>query len=1173
MKWTDEQIEVIGLRGCNLLVSAGAGSGKTAVLVQRIIDLVIKDKIDIDRILVVTFTNAAAGEMKERIHQAIMAELNQNGENTEYLRRQLKLMNRAFICTLHSFCNEVVRKHFHLLGIDPGYRIGDMAEVQLLKSESVLEVFEAEYRKAEPFFLSLVEMFCNKRDDTPLQELVMEMYDFIQSKPYPFSWLKAKVKEYSLDPDGFESSSWAQAMKNQISTQLLAAREVFQTAMDICCRPGGPVQYQVNLNRDINIIDHLIASLEKGFTYFAQQLAQTQHTRLVRINEEIDEALKKGVQDLRNEGKELLKQVKNHYLPKMPDVMVKEMNYLYPVLDYLVHILISFEQVYREKKLERGIVDFNDIEHYALTVLENPEASNEYQQMYLYIFVDEYQDTNSVQDTILSMIKGQDNLFMVGDVKQSIYRFRLAEPSIFIKKYHEFSSCQGQKNRRIDLNTNFRSCDLILNGVNFLFQRIMSANLGEIDYNESCFLKPPSGKTFDSSPIELCILDNNRVNSIDDDWGDSEKEALYVARKIMDLVGQPIYDHKRQCCRKIEYRDITVLLRTMSNSANIFTEKLISQGIPVYADVANGYFDTVEVKILMNLLRLISNKRQDIPLISIMRSPLFHFSIEDLALIRIKADTPSYFEAVEKYSLENQDELAHRLNRFIEQLSLWKNQSRYMPLDELIWKILIDSGFYYLVNALPGGAQRQANLRMFCEKAREFQKTSLKGIYNFIRYMEKIENNRVDMGLPKYLGENNNAVRLMSIHKSKGLEFPVVIIAGLGKQFNFRDISSPLLFHRDLGVGARYIDTEPRMYIDTIPRRVIKNQIRIESLSEEMRILYVGMTRAEGKLILVGTVPDIASKVSKWAKPLSVYNLVKAKNFLDWIGPAVMRHQDGECLRELADGFQHHYQVMADNSKWQVNVVCASGLNKDPDEFSRLSKEELLNYTPGKRSDEYPELIARLSWEYPFAEATKVPSKIAVTHLTDLQTNLPNIVTMPRFMVQNRRLSAAEKGSIIHFVMQYLDFKRATSTYDIKSQLENMVNAGLLDREAAETVNEKDILNFCLSDLGKRVCRADKVYREIPFNYLCPANEVFDGLVKCNERLLLQGIIDLYFYEDGQIVLVDYKTGHLLGDHERVPENYKTQMKLYKNALENILGDKVKEAYIYKFNSNQALPV
>ncbi|NLG32025.1 MAG: helicase-exonuclease AddAB subunit AddA, partial [Syntrophomonadaceae bacterium] len=1045
------------------------------------IDLVITDKIDIDRILVVTFTNAAAGEMKERINRAIIAELNQNSKNTEYLRRQLKLMNRAYICTLHSFCNEVVRKHFHLLGIDPGYRIGDVAEVQLLKSDSVLEVFETEYRKAEPFFLSLVEMFCNKRDDTPLQELVLETYDFIQSKPYPLSWLKAKVKEYSLDPAGFESSAWAQAIKNQISTQLSAAREVFQTAMDICRRPGGPMQYQVNLNQDISLIDHLISALEKGFTYFAQQLAQTQHTRLVRINEEIDEALKKGVQDLRNEGKELIRQVKSHYLPKMPDALVKEMNYLYPVLDYLVNILISFEKVYRGKKRERGIVDFNDIEHYALTVLRNTEVASEYQRMYLYIFVDEYQDTNSVQDTILSMIKGQDNLFMVGDVKQSIYRFRLAEPSIFIKKYYDFPSCQGQKNRRIDLNTNFRSCESILNGVNFLFQSIMSPNLGEIDYNESCILKSPSDKSFDSFPIELCILDSNRVNGIDDDWGDSEKEALYVARKIRELVGQPVYDHKRQCFRKIEYRDITVLLRTISNSANIFTEKLISQGIPVYADVTSGYFDTLEVKIIMNLLRLISNKRQDIPLISIMRSPLFRFSIEDLALIRIKADTLSYFEAVERYSLENQDELAHRLNRFLDQLNLWKNQSRYMPLNELLWKILIDSGFYYLVNALPGGSQRQANLRMFCEKAREFQKTSLKGIYNFIRYMEKIENNRVDMGLPKDLGENDNAVRLMSIHKSKGLEFPVVIIAGLGKQFNFSDISSPLLFHRDLGVGARYIEPEPRMYIDTIPRKVIKNQIRIESLSEEMRILYVGMTRAEIRLILVGSVPDIVSKVSKWAKPLSVYNLVKAKNYLDWIGPAVMRHQDGECLRELVEDFQYS-QVVADNSKWQVNVVCASGLNKEPDESKRLSREELLNYTPGKRSDEYPELIARLSWEYPFAEATKVPSKIAVTHLTDLQTNLPNIVTMPRFMIQNRRLSAAEKGSIIHFVMQHLDFKRATSISDIKSQIENMVNAGLLDQEAAETVDGKDILNFCLSELGKRVCQAEKVYREIPFN-------------------------------------------------------------------------------------------
>ena len=1199
-EWTEEQQEAIEARNNNLLVAAAAGSGKTAVLVERIIQLLLKDKVDIDRMLVVTFTHAAAGEMRERISATLLAELDKQDENQENLRTQINLLNRASISTIHSFCQDILRRYFHLIEIDPHFRVGDSSETSIMKLEAMEEMLEREYEQACPTFLRLVEMFGGGKNDSPLQDLVLKSYEFIQSKPEPLAWLEDRVNDYKMEADEFTQSAWMQNLEQQLRMELSGARELLQAALQITELPQGPDTYRSAINADLNMVEELGQALSRGLDAFYEQLSQVDYPRLPRVAKDTRPLLQEECKSLRDQGKKIINVLCSEILYQPPEEFRRELNELYPALAYLHQLVKLFSFTYREKKTEKGIVDFNDLEHYALEVLAHEEVAREYQSRYDYIFVDEYQDSNLVQETIINRIKREANLFLVGDVKQSIYRFRLADPGLFMHKYHNFQEGSGVLNRRIDLCMNFRSRAEIIYAVNLIFESIMSREWSEIDYDEKARLNPGIHCTLDeggdsgSIPLELLLIEKGAAPSgttddmdeEQDQAGDTEVEAQVVAQRINELYGRSFYDSKLGHCRPLDYRDIVVLMRATRQAADVFSETLITAGIPVYVDADKGYFQTLEINIFLNLLKVIDNKRQDLPLLSILRSPIGRFSIDDLIAIRVCSRAESYYEALEEYLLSHNDDLQGRLQQFIDKIDTWKEEARFSKMDEFIWKLLLQTGYYYYVGAMPGGLQRQANLRILFDRAGQFQTTSLKGLFHFIKFIDKMQAGSGDMGVAKILGENDNVVRIMSIHKSKGLEFPVVIIAGLGRSFNRRDSSAPILFHKDLGLGSKFINPDLRVSRNTIARIVMKKRISMENLAEEMRILYVACTRPRDRLIMIGARRGLPAIAGKWNQAISPFQLARANCHLDWIGPVVMRHPDGGGIRELAGLEETSTEMSTDRHRWQVRIINRSGglRAESAKQEANIIRDLLHNNKILPESQEREIVWDRLNWQYFFNEAAKIPSKVSVSDVKNIRISdhdgtavgKVRLDKYPRFLSPESALeeqtvfSPAAKGSILHFVMQHLDFQRVGSKKEIVDQLTTMVQREMLRADEAAVVDTEKILKFFESELGQRVVKSDGVYRETPFNLLCTASEIFGDLQESQEKLLVQGVIDLYFHEEQGLVLVDYKTDRIVpGKTEEVVDKYRVQLELYRVALEKILAQRVKDTYIYLFDIDE----
>ncbi len=1197
MNWTQEQKAVISAHNRNLLVSAAAGSGKTAVLVERIVQLLINEKADITKFLIVTFTHAAAGEMRERISSALLAEMEKGNSNQEHLRKQINLLSRASISTLHAFCTNVIRKYFFLVEIDPHFRIGNAAETGLMKAEVLEELFENEYAKDNGLFCGLVEMFGSSKNDKPFQDLVLHCYHFIQGQPYPQKWLREKIEEFAVDIRGFEESLWVKTLMNHVKMRLMAARGLFFEARIISEKPGGPRNYKNCLLDDISTADNLITAADKGLAIFSGEVKGIVFKRLGRVAKDVDERLKAEAKELRNEGKNIIQKIQNSIAARPPGEYSRELNEIYPYMKYFNELVITFIKNYQERKKEKAILDFNDLEHYTIKILSNKIAAGEYQKQYEYIFVDEYQDSNLVQESILNYLKKENNIFLVGDVKQSIYRFRLADPSLFLEKSEAFQSGEETINRKINLNTNFRSREEIIHAVNCIFKHIMSRELGEIDYDEKVYLNPNTGREEPAitetqeinfgknQPVEVCLIEKDLAGESVNEIIRSpniEIEAEFIVQRINDLTSKKIYDTELKEYRNIVYRDIVILLRTTQNWSGVFLEKFLAAGIPAYADVNTGYFDTVEMAIFINLLRLIDNKRQDIPLLSVMRSSIGGFNTDDLIKIRVNYQSKGFFEAVEKYIDQNDDRLAKRIKTFITQLNLWKDESRFIPLDEFIWKLLTETGYYYYTGALPGGQQRQANLRILYERARQFQQTSIKGLFNFIKFVDKLKTSNGDMGTARILGENDNVVRIMSVHKSKGLEFPVVIIAGMGKHFNLTDTTARVLFHKDLGIGPRYVNLQLRSYRDTIARMAVKNKIRLESLSEEMRILYVAMTRAKEKLVMVGSVADLKEKANKWKRNIIPFNLAQGRTFLDWIGPVLMRHIDGEELRELSSISWEKDKLIKEKSRWSIKICKQEQVVQQAIKKIELQKDfkGLLEDFPCQGITAEKDIISsRLNWKYSKMEAVKIPSKISVTQVKNLKSGdldrvgiiIPGLIKRPKFIITasdpgKTEFTAVEKGAIIHLVMQHLDFSQVGNEKLIQEQVNIMVKKELLRQEEAAAADCQKIFKFFCSQLGQRILKAKEVYRESPFNLLIKAFEVIEEIEDDEEELLIQGVVDLYFREENELVLVDYKTDFISStDRDIVIDRYRVQLELYKTALERIQGQRVKESYLYLF--------
>jgi len=1246
-KWTREQLEAITESGCNLLVAAAAGAGKTAVLVERIIRKITDEKkpVDIDKLLIVTFTNAAATEMRERIGDAVIKELDRHPDSRA-LQRQLTLLHRANITTIHSFCLDVIKSNFHLIDMDPGFRIADATESLLLKTEILEELFEDMYQGEglSQEFIQLVECYGGRTDDSPLQEMVLNLYDFVQSHPWPDMWLKKNTEAFNL-PEGldFGTTQWAKVLFKSIGIELLGLLSMLKKAVNIILESEGLDNYLPVFQEDVANLENLLSaiSVESTWDELHEAFSRLEFARLPRCGKDPDTVRQEQVKAIRNYVKDRLKIIKDDIFTSDSAAIIRDLRNLHPLIGCLSHLAEEFGRRYAAKKAEKALMDFNDLEHFCLNILaETDEEGNvvpsriamDFRERFEEILVDEYQDSNLVQEVILGTISRKDsdspNMFMVGDVKQSIYRFRQAKPELFLEKYNTYASLSGHKERKILLYKNFRSREEIINGVNYIFKQMMSENIGELIYDDNEELNygsnyepmEESGSVVGGC-VELNIIDMNAVDnrdghssenipaeSAEDETANSDdeeempdsiqSEARLAAKRIKELVGAledgrvfKVYDKKINGYRRLEYRDIVILLRTTKNWADIFVEELEAQAIPVYADTGAGYFNTVEVKTMMSLLQIIDNPMQDIPLLSVLRSPIAFFTPDELIDIRLSDRDASFYEALKKTAAAEGNGISEKAAKFLGKLEIWRDKALYMPTDELIWNLYNDTGYYSYAGAMPGGIQRQANLRILMERARQYEETSYKGLFNFINFINRLKSGGGDMGSAKILGENADVVRIMSIHKSKGLEFPVVIAAGCGKQFNLQDMNRSILLHQDLGFGPDYVDYRRRISYPALLKQSLKHKIKLETLSEEMRILYVAFTRAREKLIVIGNVKSIKNAAVQWSDSLTdnsarlpEYVILKGRSYLDWLGPALLRHKDCSALRHTA-GINTEDTVVLheDRSRWGIKIWCRSEILSDSSKGGREEKEfsDLLAQLSGGEQDSgiYDEIKRRLNWEYPYKASAKLPSKVSVTelkkrfavelaedYLSEAVYTQP-LVKRPAFMEEFGVLSAAEKGTALHFVMQHLNLKHVECLEDIKCQVDEMVSNELLSEQQAGSVDIHSILSFFRSSVGKRLLKAERVSREVSFNIEIESERMNSGAANAyNDTILLQGVIDCFFEEQGDIVLVDYKTDYVdAGNTDIIKERYRAQIDYYTLALERLTGKRVKEKYLYLF--------
>ena len=1272
--WTDEQWRAISCRGKNTLVTAGAGSGKTRVLVERVLQRITeKDHaVEIDKLLVVTFTNAAASEMKQRIGAALENALKENPQHT-HLRRQLLLLNRAAISTVHSFCMDVIRRYYYLRDLDPSFRILDETEADLLRQDILEEILEEYYENEEvesPFY-RLVDIYSSDRGDNALQELVQRLYDFSRSNLRPAAWLGEKAAAFEInDENELACTPWAMGLLLDCRMELDGILERLQEALEIASCPDGPEPYIPNLEDDINTLTAARDASQNSWVELFEAMQRPAFNRLKGCRgDRYNQVLKDRSAQIREGCKKDYNRLKDDLFQRPLQEQAEELKKLAPLLTTLTQIVQAFEERYRQAKEEKGAADFSDLEHYALQILSSSESTGEmvlpsvaaleYREKFAEVFVDEYQDINLVQEAIIKLVSSPEpggNLFMVGDVKQSIYRFRLAEPELFLHKYRGYISglIPGEC---IALTNNFRSRREVLAGVNFLFCQIMDEPVGEIEYDGNARLYygasyPNASSEGGDNPfaVDVLLIDRSGSNSNKDDEGDNDGDAPWdaqgvqrgedeeskqaeaeedwekaglegrlIAQKIRELKGseggQPfsLYDKKAKKERPVTYRDIVILLRTAQNWVGPIMEELRQAGIPAYAELGTGYFEAVEVEVMLSLLKIVDNPYQDIPLAGVLRSPLVGLDADELARIRMPAPGKYYYDALQEYChLSEEEELSPgkmggglqgRLKLFLEQLTAWQDEARQGSLADLIWRVYSDSGYFDLVGSMPGGNQRQANLRALYDRARQYESTSFRGLFRFLRFIEKLKDRGGDLGAARALGEQEDVVRIMTVHKSKGLEFPVVIAAGLSKQFNMQDLRQGFLLHKELGFGPKYVDTKLRLTYPTLPWLALKKRIRRELLAEEMRILYVALTRAEEKLILVGTVKNIVAEVQKWQKAvreqeqfLAPGQRFGALSYLDWIGPALLRHFQCRILREmLEEPGSVPYLQEEEPSSWNLRVISSRDVINACLETASVQEtatgtplEQIAALAQVPTSGTFSEEVdRRLSWRYSHEPAETHFAKLSVSELKKLHAAglsaddsreapwfafLPSAGPRPQFQGEKTR-SAAERGSAYHAVMQHLRMEEPITSEKVKEQMEEMVVRGHLTEQEKEAVNPEAAAAFFGTPIGERLLRADEVRREVPFSMVLPASEVYPGK-EMNELVLVQGVIDcLVRIEDG-LVIIDYKTDRTAGiEAEELVGRYRLQIELYSRAVEMILKEKVKEKYLYFFQNQLLLEI
>lgn len=1174
-QWTLAQKNAIDARDADILVAAAAGSGKTAVLVERIIQRITDEKqpVDLDRLLVVTFTNAAAAEMRQRVGAALAEKL-ENDPTNELLIRQLALLPKASITTIHAFCHKILRANFNLLGLDPGFALADPTENELIRLAALEEVIEEMYEDpvfAEDF-LKLTEAYLNIKHTDAFYSLINHIYDFAMSLPAPKAWLFQSAEAFcDYETTDFDKTKAASVVLDAGKSRVEAIIKKYDAMIHMADNDEGGEVLAPFLRQEQLMFQPLLQA--ETYSEFYQKLTELVFKTIPSVPKGATPRYRDTVRSIRDDvkNKDVKKQLMQElfFLPaeEQCDILVK----LRPLMRCLSEVVCRLMTRFDEKKSEKNLLNYNDLEHgcYQLFADEsgNPtELAETVKDQFDEILIDEYQDTSALQEAIFQAIKKPAGLFLVGDVKQSIYRFRNTNPLLFREKKDRYVDAADASERKIILSQNFRSRPEVLDAINFVFTRLMSPVAGEIDYNDEEKLYPGAVYPDMAHPLstetELCLVETGEQSKDDDELDKTEAEAIVAAQKIQQLIEDGYQVLTKSGVRTIRYRDICILMRSTSNTAACFAEVLSAYGIPCYSDAGSSFLQSEEITVMLSLLKIIDNPHQDIPLLSVLRSQLYGLSPDELAEIRLANRKSDFYDALTKRA-EFSDELGGKLQDFLAALSDYRQKSRQMDTAELIWHLYMQTGFYEAQATLAGGTLRRLNLRLLYIRAAAFEKTGLKGLYSFIRFVDEYKAIGGDYDAARSIGEEQDVVRIMSIHKSKGLEFPVVILAGMGRQFNMMDLQGNVLIHGDLGYGPQYIDTDFGVVYNNAARAAVKQAMHKETLSEEMRILYVAMTRAREKLIMLGSGKGMAEQIKHYApgsgdKQVSGHFVLEAKSYLQWLFMALLSHPDGTLLRELSE--TEAITPTGDVSRFSIELIDADDLSL-PGEEENEEKEENVAASDA--------VLPMLSYEYAYQTETDLPAKITVTEVKRLKEELePDSVYLyprPEFLkTQTGKLSAAEAGTALHSVLEYLDFHNCESLSAVSEQIQTLENNGFLNKEEASSVSAEKIFAFMQSELGARLKNAVAVKREVTFGILADAGE----LLGKTGQVMLQGMIDCVLFEEDGISIIDYKTDRI-GTPEEISERYKIQLECYKKAAETLYGKKVLHSYLYLFSQGK----
>ncbi len=1280
MPWTIQQETAIKQRDVDILVSAAAGSGKTAVLTERVMQRIIGENnpVEIDRFLIVTFTSASAGEMKERIlsklseytsqlqtrHMNLQSQNNDSPslvkasedeiscdtmegltEKIQYMETQMALVPKASISTIHSFCLKTIKAYFNKLEIDPNVKVGTQAELEVMKREILEEMLEDHLEEGLPEFMELAEIYGDARGIEPLKQLILEISTFAKSTVFPKLWLDEQVRNLKKPYLDIDSMPWGESIRIHFIQTLEGVKSIYNRATDICNKPSGPELYLQTLNDDMEKISQFNSNMT--LTEIIEIIKTTEFKKITTKKQECDPELKEKVKVYRDLGKKIVKELQESvgYLetPKLKE----QLKVLGEQMETLVNLISEFDEKYKEAKYSEGIIDYNDLEHLCLELLVEPDideetgevkinytdVAGELSEFYKEVYIDEYQDSNEVQETILGAVakaKEGPTRFMVGDMKQSIYRFRLANPLIFGEKYetwekHKIEVMPTTKEVCIDLSENFRSRENILNGVNDVFDQVMSKQVGELEYDDSARLKVGNkyedgdisaiGEENIAGDIEVHILETKSSEEDEDNEGSGEGgsnesleglknieyEALMVANLIDKLLkgeGNPthVFDKEIGDYRKVEARDIAILLRAHTEKAPIFERALLQRGIGSYADVGGNFFDAMEVQTIISLIQIIDNPLQDIPLLAVLRSPIVGVSFDDLVEIKKSKEDGCFYDALEVY-LKSGEEINPNIYKFSMLLDKYRSKVNELSVQELLAELYVETGYYNYVALLPTGVRKKANLDLLKKYASAYEMSQNGKLFGFILYLKQLEETKNGLPEAKVVDGNENLVRIMSIHKSKGLEFSVVFLCDTGKKFNQNDLMKPVLVHQNLGLGPEYVDTKNYVKYPSIPKLAMKYRITDENKSEEMRVLYVALTRAKEKLFITGTLGSLENSVKKWSmyasreeETIVPIGVKRAGSYLNWIGLSLYAHSGVDYLRNSVNDKSTY--IFEGKGKWSVNVWQKEMLGDiqeaGPQNLEKY-KDILKNWNTKETYGDYKEeIFNRLDSQYSHQKAVTLPSKLSVSEVKresqikrdeeyithNIEPNFASIEPeTPSFMKEEKELKAAQRGTIIHSVFEHLDYVKFTRVDDIKEEIERLVLSRKLDERTPEIVSYNRLSQMANSEVVNKMRNAKVVQKEKAFSYFINAKEINENYPE-DEEILIQGVIDSFYIDDEGITLIDYKSDYVDKNNveegiEKIKNRYMKQIELYSKALNGITNIPVAYRYIYLYSVNK----